>query len=172
MKVNILRLVLIILLLCTFYVIFGFSSQNSKQSGSLSEKITTIIVEKLNIVEGKTKQEKEIIINKLERVIRKLAHFSIYTLVGLLLMGFTSTYKLENIKKVMISLIIGIVYAISDEIHQSFVPGRSPQFTDVMIDTMGVTLGILLIMLAIEIYHKQNDIKHENYTKKLEQKKF
>ena len=87
-------------------------------------------------------------------------------------MGFTSTYKLENIKKVMISLIIGIVYATSDEIHQSFVPGRSPQFTDVMIDTMGVTLGILLIMLAIEIYHKQNDIKHENYTKKLEQKKF
>lgn len=61
------------------------------------------------------------------------------------------TYKIENIKRVAISMIIGILYATSDEIHQAFIPGRGPLFTDVLIDTMGVTLGILLVLLGMKI---------------------
>ena len=163
MKVNILRIILIILILCTFYVIFGFSSQDSKESGGLSEKITIFIAEKFNILKDKTTQQTENIINKMEKVIRKLAHFSIYTVVGILLMSFISTYKLKEGIRIIVSLVIGIIYAASDEIHQSFVPGRSPQITDVMIDTMGVLLGILLVMLCLNIFSK---IKQR--TKKIE----
>ena len=155
MKVNILRIILIILILCTFYVIFGFSSQDSKESGGLSEKITIFIAEKFNILKDKTTQQTENIINKMEKVIRKLAHFSIYTVVGILLMSFISTYKLKEGIRIIVSLVIGIIYAASDEIHQSFIPGRGPQVTDVMIDTMGVLLGILLVMLVIKIYKKR-----------------
>ena len=154
MKINILRTILIILLLSTFNVIFGFSSQDSKESGSLSEKITLFVADKIPSIKEKTGQEKESIINRMEKIIRKLAHFSIYTIVGLLLMGLASTFNLNDGKKIIISLVIGIIYATSDEIHQSFVPGRSPQITDVMIDTMGVLLGILLIMLVLNIYSK------------------
>lgn len=163
MKVNILRIILITLILGTFYVIFGFSSQDSKKSGGLSEKVTTIIAEKFNILKDKTTQERENIINKMEKVIRKLAHFSIYTVVGILLMSFISTYNLKEGIRIIVSLVIGIIYAISDEIHQSFVPGRSPQITDVMIDTMGVLLGILLVMLCLNLFSK---IKQR--TKKIE----
>lgn len=154
MKINILRTILIILLLSTFNIIFGFSSQDSKESGSLSEKITLFVADKIPSIKEKTGQEKESIINRMEKIIRKLAHFSIYTIVGLLLMGLASTFNLNDGKKIIISLVIGIIYATSDEIHQSFVPGRSPQITDVMIDTMGVLLGILLIMLVLNIYSK------------------
>lgn len=165
MKINILRIILIILLLGIFYSIFGFSSQNSEESGGLSQKVTLFIAKKIPWITEKNEEEKEIIIDKMESVIRKLAHFSIYTVVGILIMSLLSTYKIENKRRVFISLLTGIIYAISDEIHQGFVPGRSPQITDVMIDTMGVLFGILLVMLAIKIY-ALIDIKRKNSSKK------
>lgn len=67
-------------------------------------------------------------------------------------MAFFETYKLKELDKLGFSLIIGIVYASSDEIHQSFTPGRGPLLTDVIIDTMGILLGILLIMLVLKLY--------------------
>lgn len=72
-------------------------------------------------------------------------------------MGLFETYNLKELDKLGYSLIIGVIYASSDEIHQSFTPGRGPLLTDVMIDTMGVLLGILLVMLVIKIYEKINE---------------
>ena len=69
-------------------------------------------------------------------------------------MALLSTFEMKEKNRTIISLIIGIIYASSDEIHQSFVPERSPMITDVMIDTMGVMLGILIIMLGKEIIKK------------------
>lgn len=72
------------------------------------------------------------------------------------------TYKIENIKRVAISMITGILYATSDEIHQAFTPGRGPLFTDVLIDTMGVILGILLVMLVMKIFKQQTKVEKCN----------
>ena len=55
------------------------------------------------------------ILSKIEKVIRKIAHFSIYTFLGNLLMLLFSTYKIKNINRIYTSLVIGVVYAISDE---------------------------------------------------------
>lgn len=76
-------------------------------------------------------------------------------------MAFFETYKLKELDKLGFSLIIGIVYASSDEIHQCFTPGRGPLLTDVIIDTMGVFLGILLVMLILKV-HKIIQDKKEN----------
>ena len=54
----------------------------------------------------------------------------------------------------IICLSIGVLYAISDEIHQGFIPGRTPQITDVMIDTMGVVLGMLCVLILFKIHKK------------------
>ena len=148
MKKNILRGILLILLFWTFITIFGFSSQDAEQSGNLSEKITKKIIDKVPNIE---KQNQEYIIERTEKVIRKIAHFSIYTLVGFLLMAFISTYKIVEKTRVITSLLIGAIYAMSDEIHQSFIPGRSPQITDVMLDSLGVLCGILILMLILKI---------------------
>ena len=59
-------------------------------------------------------------------------------------MSLMNTYNLKMSKKVIISLIIGVIYAISDEFHQSFIPDRSSSFFDVIIDTSGVIFGILI----------------------------
>ena len=154
MKINILRIILIILLLCTFFVIFGFSSQDGETSGGLSRNITNKILQFSNKYNALEQEEKEQIAGKTEKIIRKVAHFSIYTVVGLLLMGLLSTYKIKENWRMILSILLGMIYAASDEIHQSFIPGRSPKITDVCIDTLGVILGILLILLAIKIYNR------------------
>ena len=154
MKKNILRAILMLLLLSTFFIIFGFSSQDGEKSGSISKKITEEIITRIPQMQEKEQNEREAITLRIEKVIRKIAHFSIYTAVGLLLMALLSTFEMKEKNRTIISLIIGIIYASSDEIHQSFVPERSPMITDVMIDTMGVMLGILIIMLGKEIIKK------------------
>lgn len=154
MKKNILRIILILLLLGTFYIIFGFSSQDGEKSGSISRRITEKIATFIPQIQKENEIEKENIMNTMERIIRKMAHFSIYTAVGLLLMALVSTYNIKEKNRLIISLTTGIIYASSDEIHQSFVPGRSPMITDIVIDTMGVILGILLIILGKKIIKK------------------
>lgn len=153
-KINILRAILIILLMCTFFIIFGFSSQNGETSGGISRKITETILESSNKYQGLDEGKKNKVLHRTESVIRKLAHFSIYTLVGLLLMGLLSTYKIKNKWRIIITIIIGIMYAASDEFHQSFSPGRTPKITDVYIDTLGVMLGSLLIVFFRKLYAK------------------
>ena len=81
MKKNIIRIILIILLALTFYIIFGFSSQNSKESSGISSNITRIITDRTKFIQKKPDEEKNIIIKRIESIIRKLAHFSIYTVV-------------------------------------------------------------------------------------------
>ena len=154
MKKNILRAILMLLLLSTFFIIFGFSSQDGEKSGNISKKITEEIITRIPQIQEKEQNEREAITLRIEKVIRKIAHFSIYTAVGLLLMALLSTFEMKEKNRIIISLIIEIIYACSDEIHQSFVPERSPMITDVMIDTMGVMLGILLIMLGKAIIKK------------------
>ena len=153
-KLNILRMMLILLLIGTFSIIFGFSSQDSEKSSSISRKVTEIITNPIKFIQEKPEQEKEKILDRIESVVRKIAHFSIYTVVGVLLMALFSTYKLKEINRISFSLILGIIYATSDEIHQAFTPGRGPLVTDVIIDSMGVLLGILLVMLVVKIYKK------------------
>lgn len=152
MKKNILRLILIILLIGTFYRIFCFSSQDGEESSSVSQKVTVAVTQNIKKIQELEKDKKEEVLHKIEKVIRKLAHFSIYTLVGILMMALMSTYDLEPRSKIWISLAVGILYASSDEIHQYFVPDRSARVADVMIDTAGVCLGIFMVIVAIKIY--------------------
>ena len=136
MKLNLIRGILILLLAGTFFLIFGFSSQNATESSGISKKVSEALVEFTN--KEKPIQEKNKMVKFLEPRIRKLAHFSIYTVVGFLLMSLCFTYKISINKKIVISLIIGFIYACSDELHQTFVAGRSGEARDVLIDTSGL----------------------------------
>ena len=120
----------ILLVILWMLLIFIMSSANSTESNSQSNYIVDIIANILNINN----------LNKLSYIIRKLAHLSEYFILGMLT---NNMVKIHN-KKTIISVIICILYAVSDEIHQSFVPGRSAQIIDILIDSIGATLGILL----------------------------
>ena len=69
-------------------------------------------------------------------VLRKLAHAAEYAVLGALLLRATA--------RPSIAFVLGSVYAVSDELHQAFVPGRAGSPLDVALDTVGVAVGILL----------------------------
>lgn len=150
------RVIFLVLIILTSLVIFGFSTQNGEESTSVSRRIATEIVNIFN----KNGQDKESVILQSERVIRKLAHFSIYTTLGLWTMAFINTFKIKERNMMMATIIFGFLYACSDELHQSFVGGRSASFIDVMIDTIGVAFGLCVMLFIKET--------HNNITKKLQ----
>ena len=81
-----------------------------------------------------------------------MAHFTIYMVAGYNVAGFVNTYnKLKFEKKFLISILICIIYATSDEIHQMFVPGRACMFTDILIDAAGALTGVLILALFLKL---------------------
>lgn len=157
MKINILRVILIILLITLFTTIFNFSGQDGEKSGSLSREITETVTKDIKSIQQLEESKKEEVLDKIEHIIRKIAHFSLYTLVGILTMSLMSTYNLRQVKRVGVSLGIGVLYAISDELHQFFIPGRTPLMGDVFIDSFGVLIGIGIILILSKIVRKINN---------------
>lgn len=154
MNKNIIRVILIVLLIATFVRIFCFSSQDGEESSAVSRKVTTAVTQNVKKIQDMDSKQRELTLDKIEHFIRKIAHFSIYTLVGILMMALMSTYDIAKRKQILISIFIGMMYATSDEIHQYFVPERTALFTDVLIDTAGVCLGALIVLVALQIYIK------------------
>lgn len=151
-------LFVIFLILVVFWmgVIFKFSSANGEKSTGTSrsslEKIITLFNKNID------KERLDEIVIKYDVVLRKFTHFSGY-LVGGVLLYFMYFYlnKLINNGLVYIkvySVITGSLYAISDELHQYFVPGRSGEIKDVLLDSSGVITGVFLVWLLFKIIKK------------------
>jgi VanZ family protein len=69
-------------------------------------------------------------------VLRKLAHLTEYAILGALLV--------RALARPSLAILLGALYAASDEVHQHFVRGRHAAWYDVLIDTVGVTIGVIL----------------------------
>lgn len=159
MKKTLFRIAMLILLGLTFISIFNFSNQDGQTSGGLSRKVARKMVDVFPYTKNLKEEAKNKIVEKSQPIIRKGAHLSIYTLVGILIMSFISTYKIHLKYKFLISIFVGLIYACSDEIHQSFIPGRTASVIDVGIDTSGVLLGIILVLIIISVYKSLTEKK-------------
>ena len=153
---EVVRIISLIIIIMIFFTIFGFSNQDSNQSGSTSAKVAKILIELQPKYKNITDEEKENLIEHYQPFVRKSAHFSIYTVLGISLTTFFCTYNLSNKKRIIFAILIGFLYAASDEIHQTFIPGRSGQISDVLLDTFGVTVGMLItISMYINILKRK-----------------
>ena len=141
------KIITLVLIILWMILIFHLSNQVSTESSKLSGGLTHKILEVLNMLDGKTIEQQEII----ETTIRKLAHFFLYTLGGILILLYINLYKITDNNKVIISWTIGTAYAITDELHQLFVPGRSGEIRDVFIDSLGIIIGIIIIRLLLKM---------------------
>ena len=151
------KIISIILLVLWMSLIFYFSHQPSYTS----DKTSNGVIDKLiNIVEKVSKyefNEEELnIINKsLVFPVRKSAHFIIYLILGILFYNLIRLYMNKNFKILIISILLCFIYACSDEIHQLFIFGRSGELRDVLIDSIGSLLGV---MIAYKFYKRKNGI--------------
>lgn len=151
---KILKIILWGMVLFMACIIFTFSSQPAKQSNSVSKGITRKIVDTLPQTKHKTEKQKQKIVNKVNHYVRKLAHFTAFFFFGLfllcaMLLSYSDKYSIYKI--LLISAIIALLYAISDEVHQFFVPNRGPQVKDVLIDFSGSALSFLIVLIIKKI---------------------
>ena len=128
----------LILVIIWMALIFVMSSFNSTESSNQSGFVVNLIINIFNIKN----------LELLSLIIRKTAHFTEYLILGLLVSNLIKNYN----KKTYIAILICILYAISDEFHQFFVPGRSCQLMDMIIDSIGSILGIFTLK---KIKHKK-----------------
>ena len=133
----------LILIIIWMIVIFMFSNQPAKESGDLSDSfIDKTIVKVYEIFNGEVSSEqKQAIIEKYSYPIRKLAHFTVYFILGILCFIFFKDFTKHY---VIYSILVCFLYACSDEFHQYFVKGRYASFIDVLIDTLGASFSILI----------------------------
>lgn len=129
-------------------LIFFFSQQNGQESGNTSE-----LVKRLFMFIG-------IDVNSLlgemaTLVIRKGAHFTEYFILCLLV--HNACYNGMRLKRsILTAFLFTAVYAVTDEIHQYFVPGRACAVKDMLIDSSGGGLAVLVIYLR----HKRDVQKY------------
>lgn len=135
----------LILLILWMIVIFVMSSFDASQSGSQSGFIVSLINKVLRVEN----------VELLGIIIRKLAHLTEYAILGILMINCLKDYKIR--KYLLISVILCFLYACTDEFHQTFIPGRSGNIIDVMIDTTGSFIGIIMYYLIFKKWKKLSE---------------
>lgn len=145
-KLKLRNFINIILIIIWMFTIFNFSNQNGQASSGLSDKIIIKIVE---IIKSKTisNEEKEYFISKYKFIVRKIAHFTAYFILGLLTTILLLDLKGPTKNIFIYLLLFNFLYACTDEFHQRFISGRNGNFIDVLIDTSGALFAITFIYI-------------------------
>lgn len=147
--------------ICVMIGIFYFSSQTAIQSSGLSSNLTEkilVAIQDLFHITSDSKQD-SFLFHMIEIIIRKAAHMTEYAILAV-----TVGYPLYKFGKrkwrlILWSEVISVIYAMTDEFHQLFVPGRSGQISDVFIDGCGAFLGCFIFVLISYLVTKNGKTK-------------
>ena len=165
-KLKIYQILFAALTLAVMVTIFVFSSEDadtSSQTSSSLTKVAVTIIDKNYYNEPPAKQQE--IWHQASFIVRKLAHFSIYAALGFCASIAAGRRRLFTLRSLG-TVIFSFLYALSDEFHQSFSAGRSCEFRDMMIDTGGAALGLVIsvafmgIAGIIAAKRRQKDIEY------------
>lgn len=130
--------------------IFYMSGKTGQESSGQSGKISLFITNLLEKVRQDSPQEMQNLQDILELVIRKAAHMTEYAI--LFLLSYLATVKISMSQSRFynrsIAVLISLLYACSDEMHQLLVPGRSGRMIDVGIDMAGVLIVLICMILS------------------------
>ena len=167
-----LRLLLSLPMLTVMVGIFLFSGQRGEASAGVSNGVGEWLLGVLGIEipPGMSASNVPIVFGL---TIRKLAHIFLYFLLGGTSFLFAATLPIKTAAKAGpavsggLALVISLLYACLDEIHQSFVPGRAAQIQDVGVDAIGFCLAIALCMATSYIVLAARAKKQENSSKNL-----
>ena len=135
------------------YILLGlivfFIWDNSIQNGGSSDGFSLLFAEIFVPIVNKLGFHGNIW--ALNRVVRKLAHLTEFTILGGILYVILRRYI--EYGTVVKTIGVGIVIASLDEFIQLFSLGRSSQLSDVLIDTVGIIIGISVVKLTYYISH-------------------
>lgn len=118
--------------------IFFFSAQEGETSKAQTKEVLSLAkIEKVTKSSGALSTEAVIV--------RKTGHFIEYALLGIFVYLAVSSHTGNYKKNLLISFIICFLYAISDEVHQMFIPGRDPTIEDVCLDALSAFCALAVL---------------------------
>lgn len=132
------------LLIFWMVIIFLFSARPADVSTQDSHFIGNLVaglVQQWEQVDWQEAQQ-QVFVENIDFYVRKAAHMTEYAILGALLMNCLRVFGMQWRRAGRYALAMGILYAASDEFHQYFVPGRACQVRDVVIDGIGLVLGM------------------------------
>lgn len=140
-------------------VIFGFSAQTKEESSVVSEGLSYQLVNSTGLLFHLHLDEEQlqVISMVIEHYVRKAAHMTEYAILSILLYLWFGYWEWKNGKKILLAALVAALYAASDEFHQLFVPGRAAAVGDVLIDSSGALLGVIMagVVSAIMAAHRR-----------------
>lgn len=140
--------------------IFWFSAQPAEESTQMSlgvgYEVGKLFVPGFSQWSAK---EQKAFAEKVDYPVRKCAHASEYMILCFLLYFAVSSYPVNRKKSMLLALLLTVFYAMTDEVHQLFVPGRSGRITDVAIDTAGALVSVVLLLSFHALRHKLKQAK-------------
>ena len=146
------RAVSVLLVAFVMWQIFSFSHQKASvsldQSGSVTESIMGAVSDDFYEL---SESEQKTVIDQLQQLIRKSAHLIIYFALGFLCCNMFYSFKIRMIKSGIFALVLSVAYAISDEIHQHFIPGRACALSDMALDSAAALSGIV-VFAAVALF--------------------
>ena len=129
-------------------LIFRFSAQSGEQSTVMSDKV-------VDMVSSDNSGSTEV----MTLIVRKAAHFMEYALLGCLLFTgnrLTGGKKRRTSSCIAAAAVISALYAVTDEVHQYFVPGRACIAADAVIDSCGALAGAAAAMLVLKVFRRKD----------------
>lgn len=160
------NIIFCLLLILWMAFIFLMSMQPAEQSSQLSGGIVSKLIAALfHNFDSLSLQQQVDMTNTITFIVRKLAHFSEYFILGVLAYLAIPISK-SNVRYIT-AFVICVLYAVGDEIHQYFVPGRACRMLDVCIDTMGILVALLVIFVLLNVSKRRKlgeiNAKKETY---------
>ena len=140
-------------------IIFWFSAQPADESEQMSLSVGHVAgLLFVDDYEDWPQERQDTFEERIDHGVRKTAHFTEYTVLGLLLVSMYRAYGHKGKRLLLLAAGTGSLYAATDEFHQLFVEGRSCQITDWAIDTCGVITGAAAVYLFCRILEKKKKV--------------
>ncbi len=156
---TVLRIVLWAAVIAWMGLIFSFSVETAAESTETSGGFIAFFMEKwLPGFTDLSPAEQTAKIESVTFFVRKSAHFCVFAVLGFLTHAALLSSDVRGLRAFLSASVIGALYAVSDEIHQTFVPGRAGMVRDVLLDTAGVLTGAAALWVLVYVFLK---LKHK-----------
>lgn len=139
-------------------VIFYLSSRTAPQSNAQSRPISGAVVRTIDKIENRNSPENVLKkkIAEFDDKLRDVAHSGCYFVLALLFINLMYLIGKKKFIGVFITVVFCVLYSISDETHQIFVPGRAFQLIDLTNDFLGATAGVIIYLLGVWLIKMKN----------------
>ena len=143
------KTIIILMIIYYSFIIWSFSSHPADVSAKESKSITGIIYDKFAVhIEKFSYMGRDLFVSKTDNFIRKCAHFTLFFIFALIISMYVNCFEKCDWTFVLTVFSTGVLFAVSDELHQLFVPGRGCQMRDILIDSNGVLAGGIIFLGA------------------------